>query len=715
MQYKIIVDKQPRTNPSTEKKEYIIDIEELRVKGDVYDSLIITKNEDYVMRRLELTKYKKLKVLEEEVKEPLQNLNIELFEGDNYIYLVDMIGNKFYAEYLLKNDFTDMYVTKSEMNSEISQTANRIELSVNQKLTGYSTVQETQSLISQAADEIKTLVKTSTGTTNLLLNSDFSNGPDNWVIIESTDGVANFETIDNKRWFQILNSESGAYTCKLRQTIKPFIKNINYTISLLTKITHLEMGYSSTNINFKFNFYDNTDTFIETVQKSVSLSNSTQEQTVSATITSPDSDISYCILLIEISPKFTNLNITNLQLEEGSIVTEWNIAQSEFYSMITQKVNEITLEVLKKVGNEEFSTKLSMDYESVQIAWNKISEFIQFLNAQLQIKDANKKPLMILDKDGQSFYNNDSCVGYIGTNCLKNNNNQKGLLFNLALNGNYMTWSAKMNENDDYSTMQISYVRNGTTGFEKEGLYLGTDLILDSHALTGKAIEICESMLVRGDNHYFGMHIADDVSEIANFTRAECEIYTEVYIDGYKVLTNTSDGRLKKDIYSSVINALDVISQIKHRQFTWKKDDIHENIGYIAQELEEIDSNYVHKNAQYDEDGNIIDYTYQVNILPILATATKAIQELNTKVNEQQQTIEKQQQFINLIAEKLDMQDEYNNIFNVTAIKKARVRKEQEIVFDGEIQYTRRKKQNKKHRLIKQYENGEVEIIEEEE
>ena len=154
MKYKIIVDKHSRKNPSNEKKEYIVDIEELRAKGDIYDSLIITKEEDYVIRRLSLSEYHVLSVLEEPIKQPLLGLNIELFEGDNYIYLSDMQGNKFYAEYIVKNDFTDMYVTKNEMNSSINQTAQYIELSVNQKLTGYSTVEEMNSAIEMKADSI---------------------------------------------------------------------------------------------------------------------------------------------------------------------------------------------------------------------------------------------------------------------------------------------------------------------------------------------------------------------------------------------------------------------------------------------------------------------------------------------------------------------------------------------------------------------------------
>lgn len=163
MQYKIIVDKQPMTNPSDEKKEYIIDIEELRVKGDVYDSLNIELNRTYVTRRLSLSEYGVLSVLDEPITQELTEVNIELFEGDNYIYLSDMQGNNFYAEYLIKNDFNDIYATKNEMNSAITQTAQSIELSVNQKLEGYSTTEEMNSAISQTAQEINLEVSKKVG------------------------------------------------------------------------------------------------------------------------------------------------------------------------------------------------------------------------------------------------------------------------------------------------------------------------------------------------------------------------------------------------------------------------------------------------------------------------------------------------------------------------------------------------------------------------
>lgn len=136
MQYKIIVDKQSRTNPSINKKEYVINIEELRYKGSIYDKLVINVNEAFVERRLQLSKYGVLTELDTPQIEKLKNLNIELFEGDNYIYLMDLLGNHFYAEYVIKNDLTSTFVTGIEMNTAINQTAQDIMLTVNRKVDG---------------------------------------------------------------------------------------------------------------------------------------------------------------------------------------------------------------------------------------------------------------------------------------------------------------------------------------------------------------------------------------------------------------------------------------------------------------------------------------------------------------------------------------------------------------------------------------------------
>lgn len=164
MLYKIVVDKQSRVNPSPDKRTYEINIEELRILGDVYDSLVITKDETYVMRKLALSEFHVLSVLPEPIKQPLTEVNIQLFEGDNYIYLIDMEGNRFYAEYLIKNEFNDLYVTQQILTAKIEESAGRIELNVQQKLdeelTGAKLILRINGNTSEAqinADQIKLL------------------------------------------------------------------------------------------------------------------------------------------------------------------------------------------------------------------------------------------------------------------------------------------------------------------------------------------------------------------------------------------------------------------------------------------------------------------------------------------------------------------------------------------------------------------------------
>ena len=162
MIYIINVDTQPSSNPSEDLKQYSVDIEELRYKKNKYDTLVITRDEDYVMRRLALSEYHVLTELSTPVKEPL-DINIELFEGDNYIYITNMTGEKLYAEYLIKNDFTDLYVTIDTMNSAITQSTKQIELKVNQTLEGYSTTEEMNAAITLKAKEINSVVRTKVG------------------------------------------------------------------------------------------------------------------------------------------------------------------------------------------------------------------------------------------------------------------------------------------------------------------------------------------------------------------------------------------------------------------------------------------------------------------------------------------------------------------------------------------------------------------------
>lgn len=142
MQYIIVVDKQSSANPSTEKKQYSIDIDYLKTYNGVSDVLTITPDRSYVTRRISVTKYGVPSVMSYPQEEELSKISIELFEGDNYIYIMDQAGNTIEATYILKNDFTDTFPSTVEMNSKIEQSAEGIEINVDKKLEGYTTTEE---------------------------------------------------------------------------------------------------------------------------------------------------------------------------------------------------------------------------------------------------------------------------------------------------------------------------------------------------------------------------------------------------------------------------------------------------------------------------------------------------------------------------------------------------------------------------------------------
>lgn len=102
--------------------------------------------------------------------------------------------------------------------------------------------------------------------------------------------------------------------------------------------------------------------------------------------------------------------------------------------------------------------------------------------------------------------------------------------------------------------------------------------------------------------------------------------------------SQVSDIRLKENIENSETDALETVNRMKVRQFDWKErmGGWHQNIGFVADELEEIDPNLA-LGGGYDENGEMD--IKQINSPYLLNYAIKAIQELSAKVDEQEKHI----------------------------------------------------------------------------
>ena len=91
-------------------------------------------------------------------------------------------------------------------------------------------------------------------------------------------------------------------------------------------------------------------------------------------------------------------------------------------------------------------------------------------------------------------------------------------------------------------------------------------------------------------------------------------------------IDKSSDRRLKENITPTTINAIDTINKLNMVKFDFIKDKKHEEVGLIAQEVEEIIPQALSRDPESEDSYLHIDYTA---FIPYLI---KAIQELNQKL-----------------------------------------------------------------------------------
>ncbi len=133
--FTIVADKQNRANMSEEAEIVRIILEEpLRNLEDVCDEFIIEKGKARVVRRIGLNDDLSLYILENEVIDELGELELKTFKDNTYIYVQEYYNLAYSAKYVIDSEYSEVYATKVEMNTNISQTAEKISLEVSKKV-----------------------------------------------------------------------------------------------------------------------------------------------------------------------------------------------------------------------------------------------------------------------------------------------------------------------------------------------------------------------------------------------------------------------------------------------------------------------------------------------------------------------------------------------------------------------------------------------------
>ena len=214
-------------------------------------------------------------------------------------------------------------------------------------------------------------------------------------------------------------------------------------------------------------------------------------------------------------------------------------------------------------------------------------------------------------------------------------------------------------------------VRINTNSLFTDGCELGANFSTDGSATIGKSLSVGENATVNGTLMFYDLEnqaktsgkvkrqpvasVSADDSQVAYLfsgtgsKHGDAATYRRLGIrakwggsgfstDYLYTASQVSDIRLKENVKNSETDALETVNRMKVRQFDWKErmGGWHQNIGFVADELEEIDPNLA-LGGGYDENGEMD--IKQINSPYLLNYAIKAIQELSAKVDEQEKHI----------------------------------------------------------------------------
>lgn len=147
-------------NTTNENIDYILPDDLLYYDSENYDEFMLDYNSQTckVMKKCKYNADGTVSLLDNSVINTYTYPTVELTNGDYTVSLLGYNTGYLFIRLMSKNIYTEQFYTKSETNSLINQTASSINLSVDQKLTNYSTTTEMNSAISLKANEINSTV-----------------------------------------------------------------------------------------------------------------------------------------------------------------------------------------------------------------------------------------------------------------------------------------------------------------------------------------------------------------------------------------------------------------------------------------------------------------------------------------------------------------------------------------------------------------------------
>ena len=546
--------------------------------------------------------------------------------------------------------------------------------------TNYYTKTETETKINQKADNItstvnKTISNIQTGTENLLLNTAIKENTNNWTLASGITRTTSKTTPNGNYcfYYNISGLTSNSWRCAnpADVSVQPgeiLTADVNVFIPSSNDIDG--------EVALEIQYFNSSRTRIGYLKKLIDTTVVDKWQKATVTLEAP-TNAAYANARVWVL-KNGKFYVGDLILSRGNTSASWAPSSNDY------------------TAKTELGTLIEQNWEHIKVAWNQISQYLQLEgtngSASLNIYNQSNNKLMTLNANGETYYNGSGNeIGKIG---IIRQNNKDILAFSMPVDWNNISSSRSMawgifDPNNNF--LPIFYLAGlyGANNSEYEGQLVvagglsAQDIELEQGIIKASIggfqvlnnnDQVMLSVLKNGSGsstyfnlldlistwynttvgcHYLDFH-NNRLANLGNVPVSETNdpnlikvinniggfddsyIYASFKNGGdVFVYSNSSDRNLKKNIKETNISAIELIQKINHVQFDWKSNERHQSIGYIAQEMQEVEESFVHHSKYKDKED------WQINTLSVLATATKAIQEQQEIIEDLKSRIEK--------------------------------------------------------------------------
>lgn len=362
------------------------------------------------------------------------------------------------------------YSTTEEIETKITASKEAVEAGVAYTLKNYYTSVQMDSLIKATKEEISQEVKhvEENSMHNYVVNGDFSNGlDDNWYNSNETNNA-------------VMDVSGLGTVAKILKT-STTSSYIRQTLGKLPAGTYRVRYKAATAAG-----YENTARVQVGALGSYSTTSSGTLKSKEFTTIEREITVSEGTKYIYIYAYTQNAPVYITDIEVLGLYSLYADAK------IQVTAEEITSEVNKKVNSDDFGTLITQNAYNVRVAFNNGSSYMQFDSTGITmytgtITDNQKRTRF--DYNGTHFYRDGYYVGKIGTNTMKDNDSQRGLVFDIEYNTAYMSWSNKESQNTDVYTMKWSYCTQQCGNYEANMLHAGADINMHFFTLRNVSFE----------------------------------------------------------------------------------------------------------------------------------------------------------------------------------------------------------------------------------